>query len=83
MTTPLIILALLGSPFLVSRIWGKATGNPIDVKTAGVVGLALAFAFFASGHFIQAEPLAAMLPPALVIIIFQRMFIKGLVEQEK
>ena len=25
----------------------------------------------------------AMLPPALVIIIFQRMFIKGLVEQEK
>ena len=25
----------------------------------------------------------AMLPPALVIIVFQRMFIKGLVEQEK
>ena len=25
----------------------------------------------------------AMLPPALVILIFQRMFIKGLVEQEK
>lgn len=30
-----------------------------------------------------AMAMLAMLPPALVIIIFQRMFIKGLVEQEK
>lgn len=30
-----------------------------------------------------AMAILAMLPPALVIIIFQRMFIKGLVEQEK
>ena len=63
MTTPLIILALLGSPFLVSRIWGKVTGNTVDVKKTGLVGLALAFAYFASEHFIQTEPLAAMLPP--------------------
>jgi sn-glycerol 3-phosphate transport system permease protein len=30
-----------------------------------------------------AMAILAMLPPALVIVIFQRMFIKGLVEQEK
>jgi len=36
-------------------------------------------------HYNEALAMAilAMLPPALVILIFQRMFIKGLVEQEK
>ena len=33
--------------------------------------------------FLIGMAVLAMLPPALVIMIFQRMFIKGLVEQEK
>ena len=41
------------------------TGNPVDMRMAGLVSLALAFAYFAAGHFIQTEPLAAMLPPWL------------------
>ena len=52
MTTPLIMLALMVAPFLVYRS-----------HAAGAAGLALLFFFTGSGHFLQTEPMAQMLPP--------------------
>jgi uncharacterized membrane protein len=51
-TTPLIMLALMVGPWL-----GRRT------QAAGVLGLVLLFAFTASGHFLQTEVMAEMLPP--------------------
>lgn len=52
MTTPLIMLALMVAPYLVYRS-----------RAAGAVGLALLFIFTGSGHFLQTEVMAQMLPP--------------------
>jgi len=52
MTTPLIMLALMVVPYLVYRSDAAATA-----------GLALLFLFTGSGHFLQTEPMAQMLPP--------------------
>jgi sn-glycerol 3-phosphate transport system permease protein len=34
-------------------------------------------------HLVMATAMLAMLPPALVVILMQRWFVKGLVETEK
>jgi uncharacterized membrane protein len=52
MTTPLIMLALMVAPYLVYRS-----------RAAGVAGLGLLFFFTGSGHFLQTEVMAQMLPP--------------------
>jgi uncharacterized membrane protein len=64
MTIIVIILAiLLGSYVLlaaVDRVWAPGRMSP---ELRGRVSLALVFAFTGLGHFIQAEPMARMLPP--------------------
>jgi uncharacterized membrane protein len=52
MTTPLIMLVLMVAPFLVYRS-----------RAAGAAGLGLLFFFTGSGHFLQTEVMALMLPP--------------------
>jgi uncharacterized membrane protein len=52
MTTPIIMLALMAGPWLVLR-----------TRDAAAIGLALLFVFTASGHFLQTEAMAQMLPP--------------------
>jgi uncharacterized membrane protein len=52
MTTPLIMLALMIGPWLARR-----------TRAAGAIGLSLLFVFTASGHFLQTEVMAEMLPP--------------------
>jgi uncharacterized membrane protein len=52
MTTPLIMLALMVAPFVVYRS-----------RAAGAAGLGLLFFFTGSGHFLQTEAMAQMLPP--------------------
>lgn len=59
MTTPIIILCLLLLPVLASWVIGGAE----KVRFGGVLGLALAFAFFGLGHFAQTEAMTLMLPP--------------------
>lgn len=59
MTTPTIILCLLLLPLLVS--W--AIGGTDKLHSGGVLGIALAFAFFGVGHFVQTEAMTQMLPP--------------------
>jgi uncharacterized membrane protein len=51
MTTPLIMLALMIGPWLARR-----------TRAAGAIGLALLFLFTGSGHFLQTELVAQMLP---------------------
>jgi uncharacterized membrane protein len=46
------MLALMVAPWLARR-----------TEAAGVAGLALLFIFTASGHFLQTDPMAQMLPP--------------------
>ena len=59
MTTPIIILCLLFVPLLVAWVIGGAP----KLRLGGTVGIALAFAFFGVGHFVQTEAMTRMLPP--------------------
>jgi uncharacterized membrane protein len=54
MTTPLIMLALMIGPWVVRR-----------THAAAAIGLALLFLFTGSGHFLQTELMAQMLPPSV------------------
>lgn len=59
MTTPIIILCLLFVPLL--GAW--AIGGATKARLGGTIGIALAFAFFGIGHFVQTEAMTHMLPP--------------------
>lgn len=59
MTTPIFILCLLLLPVLVAR----AIDDAVKTLVGGVLGIALAFAFFGVGHFVQTEAMIQMLPP--------------------
>jgi len=63
MTTPLLMLVLMLAPYLIVRLRSSATGRTMDARPAAAVGLGLLFAFTASGHFVQTETMAQMLPP--------------------
>jgi uncharacterized membrane protein len=52
MTMPVIMLALMLGPWLARR-----------TQAAGVIGLSVLFFFTGSGHFLQTEAMAQMLPP--------------------
>ena len=72
MITPLIMLAILAVPLLI--LWTlRLRGLSVDLGIGGVIGLVLTFLFTASGHFVQTEAMAAMLPafvPARVPLVY-------------
>lgn len=65
MTTPLIILAILTTPYLVlsaiERMQGRSDLGPLG----GALGLSFAFLFFGFGHFAVAGPMTRILPPEI------------------
>ena len=66
MTTPLIMLGLLIAPLIVSGVGRVLVGRWwIEPRTAACLGITLVFCFTGLGHFVQTEPMAAMLPPWL------------------
>ena len=58
MTTPLIVLCILLTPLLAAWV----IGGRESIATGGVLGIAIAFAFFGVGHFAQNKEMVAMLP---------------------
>ena len=64
MTTPVIMLGLLLSPYLLTRFIGQLRGRmPVNAGTAGCIGVALVFCLTGMGHFVQTGAMARMLPP--------------------
>src|SRR5262245_55556766 len=63
MSTPLLMLFLMGGPYLIGRLRSALLRRPFDVRAAAAVGLGLLFSFTALGHFVQSDLLARMLPP--------------------
>lgn len=63
MKTPIIMLVLMVTPFVIARIWSLFTRREVDLRTAAAVGLTALFIFTGVGHFIQTEPMSQMLPP--------------------
>lgn len=58
MTTPLMICAMLIIPALLGRLRGREGGFFVG----GAVGLAIAYGFFAVGHFAMTDGMIDMLP---------------------
>lgn len=63
MITPVIMLFLMTTPYLAVRALSIATRRHFDFRGAAAIGLGMLFMFTGSGHFIQTEPMAQMLPP--------------------
>ena len=63
MTTPLVMLMILVLPPALAWLSRAVGGPPVDLRTAGVAGLALLFVFTASGHYLMPDLMAEMLPP--------------------
>ena len=57
MFTPALMLLILSAPLALQRLLRRG-----DVRSAAAWGAGLLFLFTASGHFLQTEPMARMLP---------------------
>jgi uncharacterized membrane protein len=63
MTTPIIMLVLLVTPYLLVRGFSAVTGRDCDTRSVAAAGLAALFIFTGIGHFVQTEIMSQMLPP--------------------
>jgi uncharacterized membrane protein len=63
MSTPILMLIFLMAPYFAVRIFAALTRREIDGRGAAALGLGMLFLFTGSGHFLQTEPMAQMLPP--------------------
>ena len=73
MTTPIIMLVLMMTPYLVVRVFSVVTRRDYDTRGPAAIGLGILFVFTGIGHFIQTEPMAEMLPawlPARVLLVY-------------
>jgi uncharacterized membrane protein len=61
MLTPVLMILIMVLPYLGYRLVLRGR-PPQDLRPAAAAGLGLLFFFTASGHFIQTEPMAQMLP---------------------
>ena len=74
MTTPLIMLALLATPWLFALLIRRVL--KIDrriVDLAGILGIMLVFCFTGIGHFIKTQSMSEMLPqfvPARILLVY-------------
>ena len=63
MATPIVMLVLLMVPYGLVRRASAITGRNFNARGAAAIGLGILFVFTGLGHFVQAEPMALMLPP--------------------
>lgn len=59
---PLIIVAIVTLPWLLTRLLAAIGSARIAPQAAGRAGLVLAFLFFGFGHFAQTEEMVRLLP---------------------
>jgi uncharacterized membrane protein len=62
MLTPILMLIVLTLPYLLARLL-PALRRRGDPAAQAAIGLGLLFLFTASGHFVQTQAMAQMLPP--------------------
>ncbi len=62
MTTPILMLVLMISPYAVARIMSAVLHREFDLQRAACIGLTILFVFTGIGHFIKTASMAAMLP---------------------
>jgi uncharacterized membrane protein len=79
MLTPFLIIAILTSPWLLAQVGRKVWKTKALPETAGIIGLGLAFLFFALGHFVQADQMVRLVPP-FVPFRSELIFMTGLLE---
>lgn len=79
MTTPIIMLLLMMTPYIVARSISGITRRDFDVRGAAAIGLGLMFFFTGSGHFIQTETMTQMLPPWIPARVFL-VYLTGVLE---
>lgn len=79
MITPIIMLVLMGAPYLVALSASAITGRDFDLRAAAAIGLAMLFIFTGIGHFVRTEPMAQMLPP-WVTLRTQVVYMTGVLE---
>lgn len=79
MLTPLIIIALLCAPLFLTWILKPFGKSAFSIQTAGIIGLGIAFLFFALGHFVQADEMVRLLP-SFVPFRAELVFVTGLLE---
>ena len=73
MITPIVMLVLMMAPYLVVRLLSVATHRDYNARGAAAIGLAVLFIFTGTGHFIDAETMAQMLPawiPERVLLVY-------------
>ena len=63
MTTPIIMLLLMMTPYLAVLVLSAITRRDFDFRGAAAIGLGVLFIFTGIGHFILTEPMTQMLPP--------------------
>lgn len=63
MTTPIIMLVLMMTPYIIVRGISGVTRREFDFRNAAAIGLGILFMFTGIGHFIQTDLMAQMLPP--------------------
>jgi uncharacterized membrane protein len=70
MITPIIMLVLMMAPYLVARVASRIMHRDFNLRGAAAIGLGILFIFTGTGHFVEAEPMAQMLPPWVPARVF-------------
>src|SRR5918993_4406400 len=75
----LLLFLLLVGPYVILTGLSRWTGFKTAAMIRARIGISLFFAFTALGHFIRAEEMSAMLPPAVPYRL-QIVFVTGILE---
>ncbi|RUO26547.1 hypothetical protein CWE09_07515 [Aliidiomarina minuta] len=62
MITPIIMLALMMTPYLLAWGMSAASHREFNTRSAAAIGLSALFIFTGIGHFVQTEAMVQMLP---------------------
>ncbi|WP_406672501.1 hypothetical protein [Natronospira sp.] len=79
MTTPIIMLVLIITPWLIARGISGAMRSDFDARSAAAIGLSILFMFTGIGHFAQTELMVQMIPTWVPVRVFL-VYVTGILE---